>query len=151
MDKLIEAGALLARGMTTLRDAHSWRSKAPVIRRATAQWFIAMDQPLNHLKGKEGKTLRHLCLEAIDATVFTPERGRQRIRAMVEERPDWLISRQRAWGVPLTLFVDRETGKIVNTPEMNARIVKAVSEGGADAWFGGAGRSRAEMAGGYLS
>jgi isoleucyl-tRNA synthetase len=137
MDKLIEAGALLARGMTTLRDAHSWRSKAPVIRRATAQWFIAMDQPLNHLKGKEGKTLRHLCLEAIDATVFTPERGRQRIRAMVEERPDWLISRQRAWGVPLTLFVDRETGKIVNTPEMNARIVKAVSDGGADAWFGG--------------
>ena len=137
MDKLIEAGALLARGMTTLRDAHSWRSKAPVIRRATAQWFIAMDQPLNHLKGKEGKTLRHLCLEAIDATTFTPERGRQRIRAMVEERPDWLISRQRAWGVPLTLFVDRESGKIVNTPEMNARIVKAVSDGGADAWFGG--------------
>ena len=137
MEKLIEAGALLARGMTTLRDAHSWRSKAPVIRRATAQWFIAMDQPLTHLKGKEGKTLRHLCLEAIDATTFTPERGRQRIRAMVEERPDWLISRQRAWGVPLTLFVDRESGKIVNTPEMNARIVKAVSDGGADAWFGG--------------
>ncbi len=137
MDKLIEAGNLLARGMTTLRDAHSWRSKAPVIRRATAQWFIAMDQPLNHLKGKEGRTLRQLCLEAIDATTFTPERGRQRIRAMVEERPDWLISRQRAWGVPLTLFVDRETGKIVNTPEMNARIVKAVAEGGADAWFGG--------------
>jgi isoleucyl-tRNA synthetase len=137
MDKLIEAGALLARGMTTLRDAHSWRSKAPVIRRATAQWFIAMDLPLNHLKGKEGKTLRTLCLDAIDATVFTPERGRQRIRAMVEERPDWLISRQRAWGVPLTLFVDRESGRIVNTPEMNARIVKAVTEGGADAWFGG--------------
>ena len=137
MDKLIEAGNLLARGMTTLRDAHSWRSKAPVIRRATAQWFIAMDLPLSHLKGKEGKTLRQLCLEAIDATTFTPERGRQRIRAMVEERPDWLISRQRAWGVPLTLFVDRESGKIVNTPEMNARIVKAVAEGGADAWFGG--------------
>ena len=137
MEKLIEAGALLARGITTLRDAHSWRSKAPVIRRATAQWFIAMDLPLSHLKGKEGRTLRELCLEAIAATTFTPERGRQRIQAMVEERPDWLISRQRAWGVPLTLFVDRESGKIVNTPEMNARIVKAVSEGGADAWFGG--------------
>ena len=80
MDKLIEAGALLARGVTTLRDAHSWRSKAPVIRRGTPQWFIAMDQKLSHLKGKEGKTLRELCLEAIDATTFTPERGRERIR-----------------------------------------------------------------------
>ncbi len=137
MDKLIEAGALLARGMTTLRDAHSWRSKAPVIRRATSQWFIAMDRPLEHLKGKEGKTLRELCLQAIDDTVFTPERGRQRIRAMVEERPDWLISRQRAWGVPLTLFVDRETGAILNTDAMNKRITDAVREGGADAWFGG--------------
>jgi len=137
MDKLIEAGALLARGMTTLRDAHSWRSKAPVIRRATSQWFIAMDRPLEHLKGKEGRTLRELCLQAIDDTVFTPERGRQRIRAMVEERPDWLISRQRAWGVPLTLFVDRETGAVLNTDAMNARITKAVHEGGADAWFGG--------------
>ncbi len=103
MEKLIAAGALLARGQTTVRDAHSWRSKAPVIRRGTPQWFIAMDQPLNHLKGKEGKSLRDLCLEAIDATVFTPERGRERLRSMVAERPDWLISRQRAWGVPLTL------------------------------------------------
>ena len=137
MDKLIEAGALLARGVTTLRDAHSWRSKAPVIRRGTPQWFIAMDRPLNHLKGKEGKSLRELCLEAIDATVFTPERGRQRIRAMVEERPDWLISRQRAWGVPLTLFVNRDTGEILNDPAVNERIVAAVEKSGADAWFGG--------------
>jgi isoleucyl-tRNA synthetase len=137
MDKLIEAGALLARGVTTLRDAHSWRSKAPVIRRGTPQWFIAMDRPLNHLKGKEGKTLRDLCLEAIDATVFTPERGRERLRSMVAERPDWLISRQRAWGVPLTLFVDRETGEILNDPAVNDRIVDAIVRGGADAWFGG--------------
>ncbi|MEZ6030540.1 MAG: isoleucine--tRNA ligase [Hyphomonadaceae bacterium] len=137
MDKLIEQGALLARGMTTLRDAHSWRSKAPVIRRATSQWFIAMDQPLTHMKGKEGRTLRQLCLEAIDATAFTPERGRQRIRAMVEERPDWLISRQRAWGVPLTLFVHRETGEILKDDAVNVRIVEAVKAAGADAWFGG--------------
>jgi isoleucyl-tRNA synthetase len=137
MDKLIEAGALLARGVTTLRDAHSWRSKAPVIRRGTPQWFIAMDRPLSHLKGKEGKTLRDLCLEAIDATVFTPERGRERLRSMVAERPDWLISRQRAWGVPLTLFVDRETGEILNDPAVNDRIVDAIVRGGADAWFGG--------------
>ena len=137
MDKLIEVGALLARGVTTLRDAHSWRSKAPVIRRGTPQWFIAMDRPLNHLKSKEGKTLRDLCLEAIDATTFTPERGRQRIRAMVEERPDWLISRQRAWGVPLTLFVHRDTGEILNDPAVNERIVAAIEMTGADAWFGG--------------
>jgi len=137
MDKLIEAGALLARGVTTLRDAHSWRSKAPVIRRGTPQWFIAMDRPLNHFKGQEGKTLRELSLAAIDATVFTPERGRERLRSMVAERPDWLISRQRAWGVPLTLFVDRETGEILNDPAVNERIVAAVVKGGADAWFGG--------------
>jgi len=134
MDKLIEAGALLARGQTTLRDAHSWRSKAPVIRRATSQWFIAMDRPLVQWGGR---TLRELCLQAIDATAFTPERGRQRLRAMVEERPDWLISRQRAWGVPLTLFVDRETGEILKDEAVNARIIASVEKGGADAWFGG--------------
>jgi isoleucyl-tRNA synthetase len=137
VEKLAETGALLARGQTTLRDAHSWRSKAPVIRRATPQWFIAMDLPLNHLPGKEGKTLRQLCLAAIDATVFTPERGRQRLRAMVEERPDWLISRQRAWGVPLTLFVHRDTGEILKDEAVNKRIIDAVEKGGADAWFGG--------------
>jgi isoleucyl-tRNA synthetase len=128
---------LLARGVTTLRDAHSWRSKAPVIRRATSQWFIAMDRPLDHIAGNEGKTLRELCLQAIDATTFVPERGRERLRSMVAERPDWLISRQRAWGVPLTLFVDRDTGEILNDPYVNERIVKAVEQGGADAWFGG--------------
>jgi isoleucyl-tRNA synthetase len=134
MEKLIAAGALLARGMTTLRDAHSWRSKAPVIRRGTPQWFIAMDRALDQWGGK---TLRELCLSAIDATAFTPERGRQRLRAMVEERPDWLISRQRAWGVPLTLFVNRETGEILKDEAVNKRIIDAVEKGGADAWFGG--------------
>ncbi len=134
MDKLIEAGALLARGVTTLRDAHSWRSKAPVIRRGTPQWFIAMDRALEQWGGK---TLRELSLQAIDDTVFTPERGRERLRSMVGERPDWLISRQRAWGVPLTLFVDRETGEILNDPAVNERIVAAVEKNGADAWFGG--------------
>ncbi len=134
IEKLIEANALLARGVTTLRDAHSWRSKAPVIRRGTPQWFIAMDRPLAQWGGR---TLRELCLQAIDATAFTPERGRERLRSMVAERPDWLISRQRAWGVPLTLFVDKETGAVTNTDAMNARIVKAVEQGGADAWFGG--------------
>jgi isoleucyl-tRNA synthetase len=136
IDKLIEAGALLARGQTTLRDAHSWRSKAPVIRRATPQWFIAMDQPLD-----DGRTLRERCLAAIDATAFTPERGRQRIRSMVEDRPDWLVSRQRAWGVPLTLFVHRKSGEILRDAAVNDRIVDAVNAGGADAWFGAEART----------
>jgi isoleucyl-tRNA synthetase len=131
LDKLIEAGALLARGQTVLRDAHSWRSKAPVIRRATPQWFIAMDRPLD-----DGRTLRERCLSAIDATAFTPEKGRQRLRSMVEDRPDWLVSRQRAWGVPLTLFVHRKTGEVLKDPAVNERIVAAVHAGGADAWFG---------------
>ncbi len=134
MDKLIEAGNLLARGFTTLRDAHSWRSKAPVIRRATPQWFISMDTPLETAFA-EGRTLRQLSLEAIAATAFTPERGRDRLRSMVEDRPDWLISRQRAWGVPLTLFVNRATGEILKDAAVNARIVDAVAKGGADAWF----------------
>jgi isoleucyl-tRNA synthetase len=129
-DKLIQAGMLLARGATVLRDAHSWRSKAPVIRRATPQWFIAMDQKLD-----DGRTLRERALAAIDATAFTPPRGRQRIRSMVEDRPDWLISRQRAWGTPLTLFLDRETGGVLDDPRVDARILAAIGEGGADAWF----------------
>ncbi|WP_018998128.1 isoleucine--tRNA ligase [Hirschia maritima] len=130
MDKLIEAGNLLARGMTTLRDAHSWRSKAPVIRRATPQWFIPMDKA-----DENGKTLRDKAMAAIAETQFTPERGRARLVSMVEGRPDWLISRQRAWGVPLTLFVNKETGEILNDSDVNDRVVAAVEQGGADAWF----------------
>ena len=130
MDKLIEQGALLARGMTTLRDAHSWRSKAPVIRRATPQWFIAMDQ-----KDESGQTLREKALKAIADTNFTPPRGRARIQSMVEGRPDWLVSRQRAWGVPLTLFVHKESLEILQDDDVNARVVAAVEQGGADAWF----------------
>ncbi len=129
--KLIEAGNLLARGQTTVRDAVSWRSKAPVIRRATPQWFIAMDVPL-----KDKRTLRQTALQAIDDTTFIPPRGKDRLRAMVEDRPDWLISRQRAWGVPLTLFVHKDTGDILKDDAVNARVVEAVIKGGADAWFG---------------
>ncbi len=130
MDALMGAGNLLARGMTTLRDAHSWRSKAPVIRRATPQWFISMD-----VADESGKTLREKAMAAIAETKFTPERGRARLSSMVEGRPDWLISRQRAWGVPLTLFVNKQTGDILNDSDVNDRIVAAVEQGGADAWF----------------
>ncbi|WP_427451822.1 isoleucine--tRNA ligase [Litorimonas sp. WD9-15] len=125
---LVECGNLLARGVLTLRDAHSWRSKAPVIRRATPQWFISMS--------KEG--LRDKALKAIDDTTFWPERGRNRLRTMVADRPDWLISRQRNWGVPITLLV-HEDGTLHTERDdvdaIDARILAAVTEKGVDGWF----------------
>ena len=125
---LVECGNLLARGMLTLRDAHSWRSKAPVIRRATPQWFISMS--------KEG--LREKALKAIDDTKFWPDRGRNRIGTMVADRPDWLISRQRNWGVPITLIVG-PNGELHTERDdadaINARILAAVEKVGVDGWF----------------
>ncbi|MEO1965728.1 isoleucine--tRNA ligase [Hyphomonas sp.] len=133
---LAESGNLLARGMTTIRDAHSWRSKAPVIRRATPQWFISMDKP-----GPNGKTLRENALKAIDETEFFPAVGRNRLRSMVEGRPDWLISRQRNWGVPITIFVNKSgephTAALAKeqADALNAAIRTAISKGGVEAWF----------------
>jgi len=132
IQKLIEAGRLLARGRLEHSYPHSWRSKAPVIFRNTPQWFIRMDEPKDHLAGR---TLREAALEAIDATAFYPAAGRNRIRAMVEDRPDWLISRQRAWGSPLAMFVDKETGQPLHDEDVNKRIVDAMKVEGADAWF----------------
>ncbi|OHB34394.1 MAG: isoleucine--tRNA ligase [Phenylobacterium sp. RIFCSPHIGHO2_01_FULL_70_10] len=134
IEKLIEAGALLARGRLEHSYPHSWRSKAPVIFRNTPQWFIRMDQPLDTPQ-HGGRTLRETALEAIEATAFYPEAGRNRIRTMVESRPDWLISRQRAWGAPLAMFVDKETGQPLHDEEVNARIIAAIAAEGADAWF----------------
>ncbi|WP_019959848.1 isoleucine--tRNA ligase [Woodsholea maritima] len=130
MAKLIEAGLLLGRAQLTHSYPHSWRSKAPVIFRNTAQWFIAIDKAM-----EDGETLRDTALRAIDDTQWTPAVAKNRIKSMVEGRPDWLISRQRAWGVPLTLFVNKATGEILRDPDVNARIIAAVREGGADAWF----------------
>jgi len=134
IDKLIEAGNLLARGWLEHSYPHSWRSKAPVIFRNTPQWFIRLDTPLAD-EAHEGKTLRETALAAIDATAFHPEAGRNRIRAMVETRPDWLISRQRAWGSPLAMFVDKATGEPLVDADVNARIVDLIELEGADAWF----------------
>ncbi|WP_292030560.1 isoleucine--tRNA ligase [Brevundimonas sp. UBA2416] len=130
MEKLIEAGNLLARGRLEHSYPHSWRSKAPVIFRNTPQWFIRMDEPLEN-----GETLRQRALKSIAATTFHPDSGRNRIGGMVETRPDWLISRQRAWGAPLAMFVDKETGEPLRDQAVNDRIVKLMHEEGADAWF----------------
>ncbi|RAN39525.1 isoleucine--tRNA ligase [Hyphomonas sp. GM-8P] len=133
---LAESGNLFARGMTTIRDAHSWRSKAPVIRRATPQWFISMDKP-----GPNGKTLRENALKAIDETEFFPAAGRNRLRSMVEGRPDWLISRQRNWGVPITIFVNKSgqphTAALPKeqADTLNNAIKTAIAKGGVEAWF----------------
>ena len=130
MEKLIEAGNLLARGRVEHSYPHSWRSKAPIIFRNTPQWFIRMDEELS-----TGETLRERALTALDNTAFHPAAGKNRIRSMVEGRPDWLISRQRAWGTPLAMFVDKTTGQPLIDPEVDARIVAAVAKGGADVWF----------------
>jgi isoleucyl-tRNA synthetase len=134
MDRLIETGGLLARGRVEHSYPHSWRSKAPVIFRNTPQWFIRMDLPLEDA-AHGGRTLRETALEAIDDTTFYPATGRNRIRAMVEGRPDWLISRQRAWGSPLAMFVDKDTGQPLVDPEVNVRIVDIIAAEGADAWY----------------
>jgi len=134
MEKLIEARALLARGRLEHSYPHSWRSKAPVIFRNTPQWFIRMDEPLEDA-AHNGRTLRETALEAIEATAFYPAGGKNRIRAMVESRPDWLISRQRAWGAPLAMFVDKETGHPLHDEDVDRRIVDLIRAEGADAWF----------------
>jgi len=125
VDILRERGSLLASGTLVHSYPHSWRSKAPLIFRNTAQWFISM----------ENTGLRDLALKAIEKTRFIPAAGRTRLYGMIDSRPDWCISRQRAWGVPLTIFVNRETGEPLRDQKVLDRIVEAVSKEGVDAWF----------------
>ncbi|WP_168603269.1 isoleucine--tRNA ligase [Novosphingobium sp. SG707] len=142
---LREEGGLLAASADYKHSyPHSWRSKAKVIFRCTPQWFVPMDKDLAPLSEAADMfdlatilspdTLRERAKHAIAQTRFVPEKGRNRIGAMVEGRPDWVLSRQRAWGVPITLFVDRKTGEYLVDKAVNARIIAAIREEGVDAW-----------------
>ena len=133
---LIETNTLFARGRLKHSYPHSWRSKKPVIFRNTPQWFVYMDKDL-----ADGTTLRSRALKAIDDTRFVPAAGQNRLRAMIEQRPDWVLSRQRAWGVPICIFVD-EQGNILQDDAVNARILEAFEDEGADAWFAEGARER---------
>src|SRR4029079_2150223 len=135
---LVDAGKLLARGRLKHQYPHSWRSKKPVIFRNTPQWFIAMDKDIEaHGNAKPGDPLRARALHAISVTQWVPPSGQNRINGMIESRPDWVISRPRAWGVPMAVFV-REMGDgsvdILQDEAVNARIADAFAQEGADAW-----------------
>ncbi|TBZ07399.1 isoleucine--tRNA ligase [Rhizobium leguminosarum] len=134
--ELIARGALFARGRLKHQYPHSWRSKKPVIFRNTPQWFVYMDKTL-----ADGTTLRSRALSAIDNTRFVPAAGQNRLRAMIEGRPDWVLSRQRAWGVPIAVFADDE-GEVLVDESVNARILEAFEDEGADAWFSEGAKER---------
>ena len=125
IENLKECKKLLANGKLTHSYPHSWRSKAPLVHRATSQWFISMEE----------KDLRKKALKAIDDTAFYPERGRDRIRSMIETRPDWCVSRQRIWGVPLPLFVSKKTNEPLKDPDVIENIANIFEKEGADCWF----------------
>jgi len=128
---LAEAGKLLSKGSVRHEYPHSWRSKAPVIFRTTPQWFIAMDETAND----SNATLRETALKAIKDTGWVPTKGETRIASMIANRPDWCISRQRAWGVPIALFVHKDTGEMLVDNDVFARIGEAFEEEGADCWW----------------
>ena len=141
IDKLTEVGALLARKRLTISDAHSWRSKAPVIRLNRPQWFAAIDKTVGDGQDTYGTTIRERALRSIDELVtWTPQTGRNRLYSMIEARPDWVLSRQRAWGVPLTCFVKKDAQPtdpdyLLRNAAVNARVLEAFENEGADAWY----------------
>jgi isoleucyl-tRNA synthetase len=125
IEKLKEQKKLLANGELTHSYPHSWRSKAPLVHRATPQWFISM----------ESHKLRETALKALDETTFYPSKGKERLKSMIETRPDWCVSRQRVWGVPLPIFVNKETKEILVDDEVNENIASIYEKEGSDCWF----------------
>src|SRR5439155_14245296 len=144
VNKLRDKGVLLGEEKITHSYPHDWRSKKPIIFRATEQWFIAIDKPFSAFSGNGssvsgssvsgGATLRGLAREAIDKTDFVPDWGKHRISGMLESRPDWCISRQRAWGLPIPVFYN-EKGEPLLTPQSVRAVSKYFREHGADSWF----------------
>ncbi len=139
--QLAYTGALFAKGKLKHSYPHSWRSKAPLIYRNTPQWFVAIDKPLNDGMEQYGETIRARALTSIDQLVtWTPATGRNRLHSMIAARPDWVLSRQRAWGVPLTCFVRKgakptDADFLLRDPMVNARIRAAFEADGADVWY----------------
>jgi isoleucyl-tRNA synthetase len=141
---LVEAGALIGRGGLKHQYPHSWRSKKPVIFRNTPQWFINMDRDIDG----QGDTLRARSLKAIQDTTFYPAAGQNRLNGMIANRPDWVVSRQRAWGVPIAVFRHAETHELAPGPtfakseELAKRVHDAFAAEGADAWYAAGAKER---------
>jgi len=139
--QLAYSGALFAKAKLKHSYPHSWRSKAPVIYRNTPQWFVAIDKTLDDGMSTYGQTIRSRALNSINQLVeWTPATGRNRLHSMIEARPDWVLSRQRAWGVPLTAFVKKGARPdapdfLLRNAEVNARIKAAFEAEGADVWY----------------
>ena len=125
IEKLKDQKKLLSNGELVHSYPHSWRSKAPLVHRATPQWFISMDS----------HKLRKKALKAIDETTFYPSKGKERLKSMIETRPDWCVSRQRVWGVPLPIFINKKTNKILVDDEVFENIAKIYEKEGSDCWF----------------
>ncbi|MEL7163968.1 MAG: isoleucine--tRNA ligase [Pseudomonadota bacterium] len=147
INKLAEVGGLLARGKIKHSYPHSWRSKAPVIYRNTPQWFAAIDKAVGDGQDQHGTTIRERALTEIDNVNWVPRSGRNRLYSMMEARPDWVLSRQRAWGVPLTCFTKRGVQPtaedfLLRNEEVNARIAEAFEAEGADAWYAEGAKER---------